>query len=1157
MNEMTNISAMETRLKSNEDDIKHLDDSIDSLQRNNIPDIDKRLKQNEDQIKHIDDTIDGLHKTVAIFEGRHVETVEKMKEVTVLASNIQVQVSEQAQKMVEQSSNDLNQIRDQIQDIENQSGLSNQKISELDSGNQALLEKLLGLEKSIVDRMEGLDKTDENLLTKINGLQTDNAQSLADFGKDLDNKLAQHDKNYQVEHDSIRSETHILNQHLEEVKSLHVATEKRIVEMDAGNQQLLEKLLGVEKDLDGKLQGVNDNANSLVTKLNSLDNDTKNNSQTIVNLQESIYIQTEQVKKVDAERQQAEAKNKEDMENTVSTNAKAIADLKAEVGDAITKIEITLKEEQTKGNSSLIDRLTIVQDATTSNQGRIESLEKAGPESIQNLVLEIDNKLKGYDESASQKLREAEDNIQKNAQGIASHSNLLREHTENINTFISTNATFTNQFHALETKSEDFLKYLQVERQRIDNVESGLNGLDETVQKALPDMKRNADRIDELVARQTILDKNNENSSIKVHESISTLFKHVEISESRYTEALEKVTEINVLTNRLQSDINMLEETLVAKNTGELTNIRNQLDIFASQLNDFGENSNKISENIALVDRQAKISLEKINESLKNQEEYVGSFSKNTLSSLDKNDQAIIELKSELGIALSKLEVSLKEKAIEENKFIHEKLNSLDSTDSSILSQINSLRSTSTNESEKVDKLESLMASSTSDIKSLIDKSNRYSQYMQAIEVLEDKINNLDEVQERNENRIRIEINENITKNTQELRSYIETKLDHFESDQKTESVLIRKDADALLKQMEDFKAQHRDFENKFVDINTDQQQISNELNTIQQNYDSQLQYINESAFIQNEDSFITKLNIIEEESRNNLEKIIAMEEVAMIQAEKAKYVESLTSRVNQIDEMRQKSEAKAKEDFDNTVSKNAKEIQDLKVSLEQTMIQIEVYMKEENKTIKSENSSISKQVQVLREDASKQNQQLIQFLREKAELESKLEENIRESESLRKKGDSLRDTLANYEDIVDKKINQIQEESKLSTKLLSDIVPKLNNMDKTIIHIEDKNKEKMSELKIELSNETKTFIESLRREVDGALVTNMEKIIEFEKDVQNLRKDNELSFSDHDTKIMNLLSATEEHSSFFEKVTANISSIENKMTSYDQRQKT
>merc|ERR1712054_530893 len=204
--------------------------------------------------------------------------------------------------------------------------------------------------------------------------------------------------------------------------------------------------------------------------------------------------------------------------------------------------------------------------------------------------------------------------------------------------------------------------------------------------------------------------------------------------------------------------------------------------------------------------------------------------------------------------------------------------------------------------------------------------------------------------------------------------------------------------------------------------------------------------------------------------------------------------------------------------------------------------IQIEKYMKEENTTIKSENSAISKQVQILRDDAVKQNQQLIEFLREKAELESKLEENIRESESLRIKGDSLRSTLANYEDIVDKKINQIQEETKVSSKVLSDIVPKINTMDRNIILMEDKNRDQVSDMKIELSKETKNLLDALRREV--------------EKDVQNLRKDNELSFSDHDTKIMNLLSATEEHSSFFEKVTANISSIENKMGSYDQRQK-
>merc|ERR1712106_94467 len=165
------LDANQTNIGKNLDDTSNqVQDNVKEIaslkqmmgnQNNILGDVEERLKQNEDQIKHIDDTIDGLHKTVAIFESRHVETVEKMKEVTVLASNIQVQVKEQEQKMVEQNVNDLNQIKDQIQGIENQNGISTQKITELDNGNQALLEKLLGLEKSIGDRMEGLNKTDE------------------------------------------------------------------------------------------------------------------------------------------------------------------------------------------------------------------------------------------------------------------------------------------------------------------------------------------------------------------------------------------------------------------------------------------------------------------------------------------------------------------------------------------------------------------------------------------------------------------------------------------------------------------------------------------------------------------------------------------------------------------------------------------------------------------------------------------------------------------------------------------------------------------------------------------------------------------------------------------------------------------------------------
>ena len=72
--------------------------------------------------------------------------------------------------------------------------------------------------------------------------------------------------------------------------------------------------------------------------------------------------------------------------------------------DATTKVKVTLKQEQTKGNSALLDKLNIVQVAIVSNEGRMESPTEGGPETPKNLILEIDSKLKGYDVSTCQKL---------------------------------------------------------------------------------------------------------------------------------------------------------------------------------------------------------------------------------------------------------------------------------------------------------------------------------------------------------------------------------------------------------------------------------------------------------------------------------------------------------------------------------------------------------------------------------------------------------------------------------------------------------------------------------------------------------------------------------------------------------------------------------
>merc|ERR1719211_326122 len=101
-----------------------------------------------------------------------------------------------------------------------------------------------------------------------------------------------------------------------------------MAEADAGSQQLLEKLLDVEKDVEGKMR---DSASSVQNQLSNLDADNKNNTQVLVSLQETINIQAEQARQVEAERASSDAKLKQGLEDKVAANASAIADLRNEV----------------------------------------------------------------------------------------------------------------------------------------------------------------------------------------------------------------------------------------------------------------------------------------------------------------------------------------------------------------------------------------------------------------------------------------------------------------------------------------------------------------------------------------------------------------------------------------------------------------------------------------------------------------------------------------------------------------------------------------------------------------------------------------------------------------------------------------------------------
>ena len=172
--------------------------------------------------------------------------------------------------MVEQSANDMNETRAQPRDVY--------------AGHQTLAQRVSGMENGVADRLDDLAKEDASLLAKLSAFKSTNNQTECAATADTEKKI--HDGENKLDQSS-KAEIQSVCQHLEQQTQTDNSNTKRSV-AEAGSQQLLKKLLEVEKDVEGKVQ---------------------------------------ETKKVDAERQRSETKAIEDLDAIAAAKARAIADL--------------------------------------------------------------------------------------------------------------------------------------------------------------------------------------------------------------------------------------------------------------------------------------------------------------------------------------------------------------------------------------------------------------------------------------------------------------------------------------------------------------------------------------------------------------------------------------------------------------------------------------------------------------------------------------------------------------------------------------------------------------------------------------------------------------------------------------------------------------
>ena len=129
--------------------------------------------------------------------------------------------------MIKQSANDMNETKTQPKDV--------------DAGHQTLVQKVPAME---ID-MAGLS-----------ALRSTNDRTLGAAADNLERRV--HDAEQKLDQSS-ESEIQSVCQHLElQTQTNNPNTEKRLAEADAGSQQPMEKLLEVEKDVEGKDQTISD-----------------------------------------------------------------------------------------------------------------------------------------------------------------------------------------------------------------------------------------------------------------------------------------------------------------------------------------------------------------------------------------------------------------------------------------------------------------------------------------------------------------------------------------------------------------------------------------------------------------------------------------------------------------------------------------------------------------------------------------------------------------------------------------------------------------------------------------------------------------------------------------------------------------------------------
>merc|ERR1712228_644748 len=368
MGKMQSISeynkSITNSIERNETREKKLDDSMNAIMEQanatliNDAQQDAKIKLLESQNKSLEDKLTSLEAADLFLQESYRQLTDKTVKIegdlgksdeylTSMCKQQQEEIDVKIKSQITDIHFDINEMQQERlginEKMEKMGGDMDKNSSDVEHLSNELTKYRRDIESSLNEKVSEARTANNDELEKMkDAINRDSDLRIRNIDDRL-KEVMEEKTNLFINYETFKKET---NEKFAYVENKNEVCETQIQKIFTKTEEPINLFVEKFKEYDENIQTLKDIEGKLSENINTLQKENKSSAQNIVSIQETLYIQNEQVKKNEKEKQEALVKMQENAEQQMANINDAFSNLKNEINNEIMKIDLNLKQEK-------------------------------------------------------------------------------------------------------------------------------------------------------------------------------------------------------------------------------------------------------------------------------------------------------------------------------------------------------------------------------------------------------------------------------------------------------------------------------------------------------------------------------------------------------------------------------------------------------------------------------------------------------------------------------------------------------------------------------------------------------------------------------------------------------------------------------------------